>query len=93
MKIHNIALLSAAMSGLILASGCVKKSGEDAADAEVGECHGVNECKGTGACQGQRSDGTRYGCSGGNECKGKGWLKMTEKECKEKGGTYRSMST
>jgi hypothetical protein len=27
------------------------------------------------------------GCKGKNACKGKGWISLTEKECKAKGGT------
>lgn len=80
-------LLGAAFAGLVLGtSGCASKSTAPAAGSSVsGECHGINACKGQGACGGKG-----HGCAGQNKCKGHGWLKMTKKECSEKGGTFKS---
>lgn len=44
-------------------------------------CQGINACKGQSACMTKDSS-----CSGMNACKGQGWLKVSEKECKAKGG-------
>lgn len=88
-----------ALGGLLAASGCTKKAAETPAEgtaadtatepvaaAATGECWGVNECKGKGDCGGP--DGSS--CAGTNECKGKGWKKMTEADCKEKGGQFKA---
>ena len=32
------------------------------------------------------ADGAKDRCQGANSCKGKGWIELSEKECKEKGG-------
>ena len=32
------------------------------------------------------ADSDKVQCQGVNSCKGKGWVQMTEKECKAKGG-------
>lgn len=76
-------LLGAAFTGLML--GSTVYANETTAQGPEGQCHGINSCKGQSACGVQGS----HGCNGHNECKGKGWLKMTEKECKEKGGTFK----
>ena len=31
-------------------------------------------------------DSAKVHCEGVNSCKGKGWMEMSEKECKDKGG-------
>src|SRR5438105_9480998 len=51
------------------------------ASADV-KCTGVNDCKGKGACAGAGN-----ACAGKNECKGKGVAKMSDADCKAKGGT------
>ncbi|MBC7538171.1 MAG: hypothetical protein H7281_05080 [Bacteriovorax sp.] len=81
-------LLAAALSGLALTA-----TANDAAIAAApvkeaktieGQCHGINSCKGTSACHSEKNS-----CAGNNACKAKGWLKTTEKECKEKKGTFK----
>ncbi len=80
--------LIAALSGLAIAasaSDAVKTQApaKEASSVE-GQCHGVNSCKGTSACHTEKNS-----CAGTNSCKGKGWLKMTEKDCKAKKGTFK----
>jgi hypothetical protein len=79
------AILSAALTGLML--GAAIQAAPNQEKEQAGECHGVNSCKGTSACAGKAN-----GCAGMNSCKGKGWLKMSEKECLEKKGTFKPMS-
>ena len=82
----SLALAAAAF----LVGGC-NKSGESAdANTAAGadetaqvKCLGVNECKGQGACGGPGGNA----CAGQNECKGKGWIKLSQAECAERGGT------
>lgn len=81
-------LLAAALSGLALTASAADtaKTTAPAKDAQAveGKCMGVNSCKGTSACHSEKN-----ACSGQNSCKGKGWLKTSEKECKEKKGTFK----
>ena len=65
-----------------LAAGKMPKKDAAQPAAEAVPCAGVNECKGKGAC-----GNDKHGCAGENECKGKGWIKLSAKECKDKGGT------
>lgn len=90
-------LLGAALSGLIMASGCSTDTRANAAKTTEVMCHGVNACKGHGQCAGKvdscsGSNGcdSKISCSGKNSCKGKGLIKMKEKECLEKGGKVAS---
>lgn len=82
----NRTLMTAAMSGLVLAATMSLASADDAgADAKtMGECHGINACKGTGACHGAGNS-----CAGKNACKGQGWIKSTKADCESKGGTFK----
>jgi len=74
----------------LFVGGC-SKSGESAeaasaaseASADV-KCLGINACKGQAQCGGAPGG---HACAGQNECKGKGWLKVSQAECDEKGGT------
>lgn len=50
-----------------------------------GKCFGVNGCKGQGACKTAQN-----GCKGHNACKGKGWVAMTDTECAEASGEFKS---
>ena len=79
--------VSAALTGLLLATGCASQKGntESSSSVAMGECHGVNSCKGTGDCGGKG-----YSCAGKNACKGKGWLKMSKADCTEKGGKFKA---
>ena len=87
MQTKNL-LLAAALSGLALAS-MANETAKPAASAKEakevsGQCHGINSCKGTSACHSEMNS-----CAGTNACKGKGWLKTSEKECKQKKGTFK----
>jgi hypothetical protein len=73
------AIIAAMAAGLFGAGAPLVAS---AADSAKIHCQGVNSCKGKSACATAKS-----GCSGQNACKGQGWIEMTEKECKAKGGT------
>jgi hypothetical protein len=46
-------------------------------DAKI-HCTGVNGCKGQSACKSATN-----ACKGQNSCKGKGFLEMTQDECKD----------
>ncbi len=83
-------LLGAALAGLTMTS-CA--STNQTPKAETVMCHGVNSCKGHGqcggkvdACSGKNGCEAKLSCAGKNSCKGKGLVKMSKKECKDKGG-------
>ncbi len=84
-------LLAAAFSGLALTASAndAKKADtkEPVKEAKevMGQCHGINSCKGTSACHSEKNS-----CAGTNSCKGKGWMKTSEKECKEKKGKFKA---
>jgi hypothetical protein len=71
--------LAVAAAGLFLA-GTSAGVVADAKQAKV-QCTGANGCKGKSDCATAIS-----ACHGQNACKGQGWLKLTEKECLDKGG-------
>lgn len=79
-------LMAAAISGLAFAASAedTKSAAPKEAPAVEGHCMGINACKGKSACHSEKN-----GCAGENSCKSKGWLKTTEKECKEKKGTFK----
>lgn len=86
-------LLAAAFAGLALTATAddAVKTAEKKAEAPkeakevMGQCHGINSCKGTSACHSEKNS-----CAGANSCKGKGWMKTSEKECKEKKGKFKA---
>lgn len=81
---HQSLLLGAALSGLLIASGCAHSANSmPSAEIAKGQCHGVNECKGKGECKTAASS-----CEGKNACKGKGWVSMSQADCDTKGGQY-----
>ena len=84
MKKKTALLATAALGGLLLASTAGPAYADGNGAEAKGECSGVNSCKGTGACQGKG-----HSCAGENACKGQGWLKLTEKECADKGGEFK----
>ncbi len=88
MKTDKKAMLTAAISGILLAASYAGPA-NSAHDGAGGECYGVNGCKGKGDCGGVKENGEKYTCSGNNECKGKGWLGITKEECDQKGGTHK----
>ena len=51
--------------------------------AELGDiaCYGVNSCKGTSACSTANN-----ACTGQNSYRGKGWINLSARECKVRGG-------
>ncbi len=79
--------LAAALSGLALSAQAVEGAKNSSKEVEVskGQCLGINSCKGTSACHSEKNS-----CAGTNSCKGQGWLKTSEKECKDKKGTFKS---
>lgn len=80
----NSLLVSAALTGLLVAGG-TSANAHEKMDKEIkGECHGINSCKGKGDCGGKG-----YSCAGKNSCKGKGWLNMSQEDCDKKGGQYK----
>ncbi len=77
----NGKLVVAALAGLFAATApLAAHAGDEKGDKKV-HCTGINSCKGTGSCAGAKN-----GCAGKNGCKGEGWVEVTEKECKDKGG-------
>ncbi|OUR96676.1 hypothetical protein A9Q84_10055 [Halobacteriovorax marinus] len=80
-------LVGAALLGLsaILpnATSAMSSSSDKGEEEMTGKCQGINSCKGTGACSGKTNS-----CAGHNSCKGKGWVKVTKKQCMDKGGTF-----
>lgn len=81
-------LLAAALSGLAFAASANETAkgltSAKEATAIEGQCFGVNSCKGTSACHSEKNS-----CAGSNACKGKGWLKVSEKDCKSKKGVFK----
>lgn len=55
----------------------------EAAEGESVKCLGIHECKGQAQCGVEGG----HACAGQNDCKGKGWIKVSKKECADKGGT------
>jgi uncharacterized membrane protein len=90
MKVRNLTgvkgvMVAAGVLGM-LASGYGLAGGtseEKAEGAKTVKCYGINSCSGKGECG--APDGS-HDCAGKNSCKGKGWVKASEKDCKEKGG-------
>ena len=76
-KLTGLALATAAAGMFAFAS----IPAANAAQAGKIHCMGVNGCKGKTGCATATN-----ACKGQNSCKGKGWLYMTKKECKDKGG-------
>lgn len=82
-------LLIAALTGLAMTANGKETSTpspKKSAKEVEGECHEMNSCRGTSACHSEKNS-----CAGANACKGKGWLKTTEKACKEKKGKFKSV--
>ena len=77
-KLTGLALATAA-AGLFATAG-IAPAVADKHEGKV-HCMGVNACKGKTDCATASN-----ACKGHNACKGKGWLSMSAKECKEKGG-------
>jgi hypothetical protein len=85
MKLHQKSGATIAMTAAaLLVSGALATSAV-AAGGTSGKCFGVNACKGKGACKTAQND-----CKGQNACKGKGFVVMTDTECAEAGGDFKS---
>lgn len=74
----SAATIAAAAAGLFMSQAVVPAA---AADEATVHCTGVNSCKGKSECSTAKN-----GCKGQNSCKGQGWLPLSEKTCKAKGG-------
>jgi hypothetical protein len=92
MKGEKNTLVMGALAGLILLGGQAFAETKPSADEKV-MCYGVNSCKGQGACagkvdacSGKNNCSSEITCSGHNSCKGKGLVKLSKKECADKGG-------
>ncbi len=99
MKKDSNVLVTSALLGLMAFHGelmadskPIHQAHKEVADSVM--CYGVNSCKGAGACAGKIDscsgrDGcqSELKCAGHNSCKGKGLLKLSKKECLEKGGS------
>lgn len=77
-KLKTGAMIAAGAAVLVMAGFAASASAEE---AKV-HCVGVNSCKGTSDCKTAEN-----ACKGQNVCKGHGFLALTAKECKAKGGT------
>ena len=73
------AFIAAAVAGLFTAGTPMLASAKDTAKVH---CSGRQRLQGQGRLQGRGQL-----CKGQNGCKGKGWVEMSDKECKDKGGT------
>ena len=62
-------------------------TGSGSAKVVMFECHGINECRGKSACMTPANE-----CAGQNACKGRGWLMLSEADCKTKGGAPKPMA-
>lgn len=83
---NKSALWSAALAGLVLASGNCKESKPAPEKVAEGKCYGINTCKGKGECATKD-----HGCAGMNTCKGKAWMKTLETDCKTKNGKFEAV--
>jgi hypothetical protein len=77
-KITGIALATAAAG--LFATATVNTALAAKHEGSV-KCEGINGCKGKSECA-----TASHACAGQNSCKGKGWIKVSAKECKDKGG-------
>ena len=77
-KFTGLAIATAAAG--LFAIAAVPGTAVAAEDGKV-HCTGINACKGKTDCKTATN-----ACKGMNSCKGKGFISMSEKECKEKGG-------
>jgi hypothetical protein len=70
MRLKNTSSAALATAAAILFGTGFVSTSFAGSDAKI-QCTGVNACKGQSACKGQ------------NSCKGKGFLEMTQEECKD----------
>jgi hypothetical protein len=78
MRLRNTSGAALATAAAILfGTGFVSSVVAQESDAKI-QCTGVNSCKGQSACKSANN-----ACKGQNSCKGKGFLELTQKECKD----------
>jgi len=95
MKNENGLLIAGAILGLISfnQAHAQMQAETKATNGDSVLCYGVNSCKGAGvsagqidACNGKDGCNAELKCAGQNSCKGKGLVKLSKKDCLEKGG-------
>lgn len=87
-------LMAAAFSGIVAAQSSTMAMEPVKMAPDQVMCYGVNACKGQGqcagkvdhACSGKSGCEVKTSCAGHNSCKGKGMVKMSKKDCADKGG-------
>lgn len=79
-KLSGVALATAT-AALMLTGMTVTSVANAGAKPATVKCTGINSCKGKSACGTATTT-----CAGQNSCKGKGWIMVTPKVCKAKGG-------
>ena len=77
MRLKNTSGAALATAAAFLLSGGFVGTAVAGSDAKI-HCTGVNACKGQSACKSANN-----ACKGQNSCKGKGFLEMTQDECKD----------
>jgi hypothetical protein len=77
MRLKNTSGATLATAAAILFSTGFVSTTFAGSDAKI-HCTGVNACKGQSACKSASN-----ACKGQNSCKGKGFLEMTQDECKD----------
>ncbi len=77
MRLKNTSSAALATAAAILFGTGFVSTSFAGSDAKI-QCTGVNACKGQSACKSANN-----ACKGQNSCKGKGFLQMTQEECKD----------
>lgn len=77
MRLKNTSSVALATAAAILFGSAFASASFAGSDAKI-QCTGVNACKGQSACKSANN-----ACKGQNSCKGKGFLQMTQEECKD----------
>ncbi len=77
MRLKNTSSAALATAAAILFGTGFASASFAGSDAKI-QCTGVNACKGQSACKSANN-----ACKGQNSCKGKGFLEMTQEQCKD----------
>ena len=77
MRLKNTSGAALATAAAMLFGTSLVSTAFAGSDAKI-HCTGVNACKGQSACKSANN-----ACKGQNSCKGKGFLEMTQQECKD----------
>jgi hypothetical protein len=75
------AMLAVAVAVAFMANSAGAEDNSSSPKPTMVACLGGNSCKDQSMCKSFNHD-----CQGMNSCKGKGFVMMTDKECKSKGG-------